>query len=128
MEKIGHSQFLSILRAEFPELNAEFEKWAEDDYGDHFLMTDVRIFFEKAVSDENWPRVAHVFSVFDKIFRGADKNIKNVVYVSFLEDIDLTATHGNRLRELMSPELLHGHEEIDQYLIDLGTREKSYHH
>ena len=123
---IGHSEFLEILRAEFPDLRQEFESWAEDDYPDHLLMMELHVFFKEGVANDDWARVDHCLSVLDRIFKGGDHAIRNVVYVSFLELIDLSKPPGDRLKQLMSPELLHGHAEIDEYLIQSGTRKQSY--
>lgn len=89
-------------------------------------MAAFREFMEKAVVDNNWDLVTNCLRVLERIFKNADYSIKNAVYVSFLEQIDLSKPSRDRLTELMSPVLLHAHEQIDEYLIQLGTRKKSY--
>ncbi|HLW81618.1 MAG TPA: hypothetical protein VKS20_06225 [Candidatus Acidoferrales bacterium] len=123
---IGHPEFLQILRDEFPEFRDELEQWAEINYPDHLLMMELYVFFEDAVANSDWARVARSLSVLDRVFKEADKPIKNVVYVSFLENIDLSQPSSAPIIKLMSPALLRGHGEIDSYMMESGVRQKSY--
>lgn len=122
---VDYSEFVRTLRAEFPGLREDLDLWVEDE-NPHFEMAAFREFMEKAVVDNNWDLVTNCLRVLERIFKNADYSIKNAVYVSFLEQIDLSKPSRDRLTELMSPVLLHAHEQIDEYLIQLGTRKKSY--
>jgi hypothetical protein len=57
--------------------------------------------------------------VADELLRLGDSKVKNAVYVSYLEHLPRTGRVHDRLRTMMTTDLLRGWEEILAYLSNL---------
>lgn len=76
---------------------------------------------QAVIDEENASEVKKCFDLAYRLFRDADADLKNALYVSYLEHLNLEDGRARRAwaRRLMSPLLQQGHREINDYLDDL---------
>jgi hypothetical protein len=119
---MNHEQFVEQLLAEFPELHGEVtdEDWAG------LLHLEMACFARRtqsAIDGKDRQGVSRCFEFARRVFQQADSEVKNAVYVSYLENLDFH--DGKRERswaiELMPPSLKAGWVDINQYLADLSS-------
>ena len=112
-----------MLLETFPEIEPALSEWEELD---HLKMAEFQRFTAAAAERNDWQLVRRCLDLADRLFRDGDAYINNAVYVSFLENVDNTSEWWPRLREMMSPELQHGHDEMEEFWkkVEDGQRSK----
>lgn len=116
---IDSQKFVELLVTEFPELRDEIQEWHDLV---HLQMMEFRILTERACARGDWETVERCLRLADELLRLGDSQIKNAVYVSYLEDLPRKGEIHDRLRTMMTTDLNSGWDEILAYLSKLlGT-------
>jgi hypothetical protein len=112
----GH-QFAELLLLEFPELQAEIEKW--QDFV-HLPMMEFMLLTERACMRADWTTIGKCVRLADELLRLGDAKIKDAVYVSYLESLPRTGEIHDRLRRMMTSDLRTGWDATLAYLYKLS--------
>lgn len=122
---ISHQQFIELLLAEFPGLRSEVqdETWAG------LLHLETACFgryTQSAIDNHDVENLRRCFDFATRIFQDADAEVKNALYVSYLENLDLEDGKAQRAWavKMMPPLLKEGWIEINDYLDDLFSKTK----
>ncbi len=82
--QINSRRFEELLLTEFPDLQDEVREWQGLD---HLKMMEFVIFTLRACKRRDWTTVRKCLRLSDKLLRDGDSDIKNAVYVSYLESL-----------------------------------------
>jgi len=82
-------------------------------------MMEFVLLTERACVRGDWETVERCLRLADKLLRLGDANVKNAVYVSYLESLPRTGEVRDRLRTMMTADLRMGWDEILAYLSKL---------
>lgn len=129
MPAFGHQELLVWLNREFPELREELadETWAG------LLHLEVACFArltQQAIDNGDQQVLKRCFSLADDVFRMADAEVKNAMYVSYLEHLTFEDSRKNQRQwafKLMPPALQAGFKEINDYMAELAKRQTPGH-
>lgn len=115
---IAAKEFRTLLLAEFPGLGQDI-CW--DDELLHVQMGVFAHYTQAAIDDQNTSEVRKCFDLAHRLFADADPDLKNALYVSYLEHLNLEDGRASRTwaRRYMSPLLQQGHQEINGYMGNL---------
>jgi hypothetical protein len=117
--QIDGQKFAELLLIEFPELRADIQEWQGLD---HLQMMEFELITERMCERGDWATVEKCLRLADELLRHGDSEVKNAVYVSYLESLPRTGEVHDRLRSMMTAELRLGWDEILAYLSKLlGT-------
>jgi hypothetical protein len=121
---MDHRQFVEPLLAEFPELT---DAVADEDGLLHLEMACFARHTQAAIDDNQRETATRCIRFADRVFQHADADVKNAVYVPYLENLFLEDGRKQRAWaiELMSPRLKAGWIAINQYLDDLFAGKKT---
>lgn len=111
-QPINRREFEQLLLSEFPELRDEVKE-LKDLY--HLKMMEFVLFTERACRRGDWETVRKCLRLADKLLRDGNSEIKNAVYVSYLESLPRGRVH-ERLLNMMSRDLRKGWDDIMDYL------------
>jgi hypothetical protein len=121
---IDRERFISLLTERYPEVAADVDDCAR---GLLYLeMGALARATQAAISAENRAAVRGYFAFIDEVFRLATPEVKNAVFVSFLEYLSFGGRHGKRIgaREMLSPQLQAGLRGLEEYNAALFRRRK----
>ena len=124
MVTIDGSRFITLLTERYPELVADFDDFTR---GSVFMaMGALARATQAAMSDENKEVVRGYFEFIGEVFRSATDEVKNAVYVSYLEHLSFDGKHGKRIksREMLPPQLQQGLRGLEVYNAELFGRQK----
>jgi hypothetical protein len=115
---ITAQNFPKLLMAEFPDLGKDV-CW--DDELLHVQMGVFAHHTQSAIDDHNVDEVRKCFDLAHRLFADADADLKNALYVSYLEYLTLEDGRVRRAWawQYLSPLLQQGHREINEYLDNL---------
>jgi hypothetical protein len=114
--QIDERKFAEMVLAEFPELQEDFDEW----HGlEHLQMMEFWLLTEKALNRSDWNTIGKCLRLADNLLEHGNSAIKNAVYVSYLERFPRNGEVHNRVREMMSPHLRQGWDDILAYLKEL---------
>ena len=121
---ISHQQFVEQLLIEFPGLKSEVldETWAG------LLHVETACFArytQAAIDNHDVEQVRQCFEFATRIFHDADAEVRNAIYVSYLENLNLEDGKTRRAWavKIMPPLLNKGWIEINEYLADLFSKQ-----
>ena len=102
---IDSDGFLQALAKRFPEIAANIDEVDSDLL--HLEMAAVSHATQEAVNAQRWETVASHFAFIEEAFAGGTEEIKNAVYVSYLENIFLGESSSSHMsvRAMLPPEL-----------------------
>jgi hypothetical protein len=123
-EVIDHERFIARLTEQFPAVAADVDECARGLL--HLEVGTLARWTQAAISDEDKAAVKAYFAFIDVVFRRATPDVKNAVFVSFLEHLSFDGRHGKRIkaRELLSLPLQEGLRELEQYNAELFARRR----
>ncbi len=107
------AEFRSLVLDEFPKLEQDFAEWGDDLL--HLEMMEFLVFTQNAIKQRSFDIVTKCFTIANAALKDGDNALKNAVYVSFLEDLDLSGDEGRQAAEIMPPDLRAGLDKILDY-------------
>jgi hypothetical protein len=110
------TEFLEQLVKDFPELHDAIQ---EDTGLLHLQMGSFARITQTAIDSGDFEKLRRLFALAGQFFRGAEPDLQNAFYVSYLEHLDFNGPNGERAHKLMSSALRKGHQEITDYWEDL---------
>jgi len=123
---VTHAELISGLNERFPELRDDLceESWTGLL---HLEVACLARLTQKAISDGDRDLLKRCFDFAHMAFRDGDNEVKNAMYVSYLEHLTFSDAKKTRRRRswafaLMSPALQQGYRDIMQYLDDLSKK------
>jgi hypothetical protein len=82
-QSIDHPRFVALLTERFPEVAADIDECARELL--HLEMGTLARATQAAISKEDIPAVKQHFAFIGEVFRLATPEVKNAVFVSYLE-------------------------------------------
>ena len=118
-EPIDRDRFVAMLTERYPAIAADIDECARGIL--HLEMGTLARATQVAISDENKAAVREYFAFISEVFRQATPDVKNAVFVSFLECLSFDGRHGKRIgaREMLSPQLQAGLRGLEEYNAEL---------
>jgi hypothetical protein len=110
--QIDGPKFAELLLIEFPQLREQIH---ERRGLVHLEMLEFAVFTERACKRGDWVTVEKCLRLADKLLRSGDSDVRNAVYVSYLEILPRKGVVYDRLREVMTSDLRKGLDEILAY-------------
>ena len=104
--------FQKIVLDEFPTLREDFEEW---DGLIHLQVSEFKRFTEKAIKAHSTEVISKCFEIATAALREGDNGLRNAIYVSYLESLDLRSDAGKQAIQLMPELLRQGREHILDY-------------
>jgi len=123
MTLLGREEFVAAMGRTFPEIVAEIDPEIEAGLL-HLEMAALARGAQAAIDAGSCEQVTRHFRFADNLFRQAGPDLKNALYVSYLEHLNFGG-HRAFAEELLPPALHAGWVEINQYLDDLASRSQS---
>ena len=111
--KLSGNDFINDLVQTFPDLKEEIEEW------NGLLHVQMGVFAritQEAVEYGDISKIDQCFALAHRMFHDADPELKNALYVSYLENLDFNSPNGQLARTRMSNLLKAGYKEINDYL------------
>ena len=102
MSDFTPSTFQLVTLREFPVLRQEFE---EDGDLPHVQMSAFARLVQAAKNRADWDTYRRAVTLADRLWSGADAELRNALNVSFLEEIDFEGPRGPEAWALLSPPL-----------------------
>lgn len=104
--------FQKIVLSEFPNLRDDFEDWS----GLHHLqVSEFLSFTQAAIEARSFDVVSKCFAIANVALLEGDDSLRNAIYVSYLEHLDLRTEAGKQAAQLMPTELSQGRNDILDY-------------
>lgn len=121
---IDHDRFTALLTEHYPAVAADIDECARGLL--HLELGTLARATQAAISDEDKAAVRGYFAFIGEVFRLATPEVKNAVFVSFLECLSFDGRHGKRIgaREMLTPQLQAGLRELEEYNAELFRRRK----
>jgi hypothetical protein len=121
-EQVDREQFIAMLAERYPAVAADIDECARGLV--HLEMGTLARATQSAISAEDRAAVRGYFAFIDEVFLRATPEVKNAVFVSYLEHLGFDGRHGKRIgaREMLSPQLQAGLRELEKYNADLLRR------
>jgi hypothetical protein len=116
------ASFRNLVLNEFPTLRQEFEEW---DGLIHLQASEFMRFTQDAIEARSFEVVSKCFEIAAAALVEGEDGLRNAIYVSFLEHLDLRSDAGKQATQLMPVELKKGREEILDYDENLLGRKLS---
>ncbi len=107
-------EFSGVVIREFPQLKQEFDYWGDDDLL-HLQMMEFLKFTQNEIASRSFDVVRKCFEIAATGLKNGDDALRNAIYVSFLEGLDLRSDEGREAYTLMPDELKKGRDEILDY-------------
>ena len=114
-DPIDRDRFIAMLTERFPAVVADIDECASGLL--HLGMGTFARATQVAISDEDTSTVKAYFAFVGEVFRLATPEVKNAVYVSYLECLGFDGRHGKRIkaREMLSSQLQAGLRGLEAY-------------
>jgi hypothetical protein len=121
-ELVDRDQFVAMLTERFPAVADDIDECARESL--YMEMASLARATQRAISDEDKAAVKEYFAFVGEVFRRAGPEVKNAVFVSYLEALSFDGRRAKsiRARELLSPQLQEGLRGLEAYNLDLHTR------
>ena len=103
-EPIDRDRFVALLAVRYPAVAADIDECARGLL--HLQMGTLARATQAAIGHEDKPAVEGYFAFIAEVFRMATPEVRNAVFVSFLECLSFDGRHGKRIgaREMLSPQ------------------------
>jgi hypothetical protein len=116
------ASFRNLVLNEFPTLQRDFEEW---DGLIYLQASEFMRFTQDAIETRSFEVVSKCFEIAAAALLEGEDSLRNAIYVSFLEHLDLRSDAGKQAAQLMPAELKKGREEILDYDEELLGRKLS---
>jgi hypothetical protein len=108
----NHADFLRLVLAEFPELRGTID---DCDGLPYLEMGAFALFTQKAKKSERWDTYERAANIVTKLLADADKDLRNVLYVAYLEHLDFEGPRGLTAWRLLPNNVQRAWHEIIEY-------------
>jgi hypothetical protein len=105
-------EFQKLVLAEFPTIREDFEEWHDLI---HLQVSEFLAFTQVAIEARNFSVVARCFEIANAALTQGDDSLRNAIYVSYLEHLDLRSDAGKHAAQSMPSELNQGRNDILDY-------------
>jgi len=106
------SGFCSTVLSEFPSLRQDFIEW---NGLIHLQVSEFLWFTQNAIEARSFEKVSKCFALANAALLNGDESLRNAIYVSFLEHLDLRSDAGKQASKLMPAALKSGRDDILDY-------------
>lgn len=123
-ELIDQNRFMVMLTERYPAVAADIDDCARELL--HLEMGTLARATQVAISHEDKVAVRGYFAFIGEVFRLATPEVKNAVFVSYLECLGFDGRHGTRIgaRAMLSPQLQAGLRGLEEYNAELFRQSK----
>ena len=104
--------FQTLALNAFPELRDDFD---EDWDLPHLQMAAFSRVAQKAKDAGDWETYARCVGIADRLFSKADTELRNMLYVSFLEHLEFQGPRGKKAWDILPLRLRDAWEELEQH-------------
>jgi hypothetical protein len=104
--------FRELVLSEFPSLIKDFEEW---EGLLHLQVSEFRQFTQNAIEAHSFGVVSSCFQIATTALRDGDEELRNAIYVSYLEDLDFRSDVAKQAKQLMPNQLKKGLDDILDY-------------
>jgi hypothetical protein len=131
-EQINRDRFITLLTEQFPHVAASIDDCLQGLL--HLEMAALARATQSAIDNQDRDMVQRHFQFIDEVFPQAAPDVKNAVYVSYLENLRFEGRKAGptKARELLTPRLRQALAELEEYLARLfgkdGTAERGAAH
>lgn len=115
MAQLTGADFARMALAEFGDDAALREDFADNEGLPHVRMGAFARLMQRAKGAADWATYDRAARLADELWRGADSELKNTLYVSLLEHLDFEGPRGPAAWTLLGPRLQAGWREITAY-------------
>jgi hypothetical protein len=124
-ECIDHQRFMALLTERFPEVAEAIDDCSQGLL--HLEMATLARATQAAIDNQDKTTVARHIQFIDEVFQNAAADVRNAVYVSFLEHLrfDGRKAAPTKARDLLTPRLQRALAELEEYLARLHDAPKS---
>jgi hypothetical protein len=105
-------EFIAAALVELPEARDAAEYFEGLPHVQTIALADIA---QRAKGAGDWGKYRQVLDVVDRFFQDADDELRNVIYVSFLEHLDFIGPRGAQAWPLLSPRLQEAWKDIIEY-------------
>jgi hypothetical protein len=105
-------EFQSLVLTAFPELREDFAEW---DGLYHLQVGEFRRFTQSAIEAQRFDVVSRCFEIATAALMTGDRDLRNAIYVSYLEHIELRSDAGKQAAQRMPAELRQGRYDVLDY-------------
>ena len=109
---MNEAAFCTLVLTEFPSLRQDFEEW---DGLIHLQVSEFLHFTQNEIEAQSFEIVSRCFKLATAALVEGDDSLKNAIYVSYLEHLDLRSDSGKLAANLMPMALKQGREDILDY-------------
>lgn len=119
-QELSYLDMVAILREKFPEFEQEYQEHNEvyKELLAHLLITDFAVWLAKfygegGESHPNKDRVQEILNEMESLYVHGNDHVKNIIAVSFMEDLPSSEESSVDLRELLGPTLKKVYWEVN---------------
>jgi len=112
--------FRDLVLSEFPSLLEGFDEW---EGLLHLQVSEFRQFTQNAIEAHSFEVASSCFQIATTALCEGDEELRNAIYVSYLEDLDFRSDAAKQAKQLMSSELKKGLDDILDYNESLGKEQ-----
>jgi hypothetical protein len=109
---MNEADFEKLVLSEFPDLREDFEEW---EGLIHLQVSDFCRFTQAAIEAGSFEMVSRCFEIANAALVQGDESLRNAMYVSYLEHLDLRSDLGKQAAQLMPSQLRQGRHDILDY-------------
>jgi hypothetical protein len=109
---MNEADFEKLVLSGFPDLREDFEEW---EGLIHLQVSDFRRFTQAAIEAGSFEMVSRCFEIANAALVQGNESLRNAIYVSYLEHLDLRSDLGKRAAQLMPSQLRQGRHDILDY-------------
>ena len=104
--------FQKLVISRFPVLRHKFEEWCDLT---HLQVMEFLLFTQRAIEAGSFDVVSQCFEIATAALTQGDEELRNAMFVSYLESLDFRSDAGKRAAELMPLELRQGRIAVLDY-------------
>jgi len=104
--------FQKLVLDDFPALREDFEEWHDLL---HLQVSEFLRFTQAAIKARKFTVVSRCFEIANAALTQGNDSLRNAIYVSYLEHLDLRGEAGTCAKDLMPSELKQGRNDILDY-------------
>ena len=112
VSEVNDADFEKLVLSEFPDLREDFEEW---EGLINLQVSDFCRFTQAAIEAGSFEMVSRCFEIANAALVQGDESLRNAMYVSYLEHLDLRSDLGKQAAQLMPSQLRQGRHDILDY-------------
>jgi hypothetical protein len=109
---VDATAFQKLLVSKFPTLQRDLGEWKALD---HLQVMEFLMFTQSAIEGRSFDVVFECFEIATAALKDGDESLRNAIFVSYLEGLDLRSDAGKQAAELMPQELREARHAVLDY-------------